>query len=198
VPNLPDNPRERHYVQALYYLTKTLDPTRPVIGNDGWESVATDIIGIHDYDDQPDRIAKRYRADEVLPRLFKRERPGGRLLVLEGNPHADLPLMLTEFGGIALKTQDRGTWGYSVSASTAEFAEQYGRLLATVRNLGLLAGFCYTQFSDTYQEANGLLYADRTPKFPIRDIAAATTGPAAPREGGIDQIVNAADVGEAR
>jgi beta-galactosidase/beta-glucuronidase len=198
VPNLPDNPRERHYVQALYYLTKTLDPTRPVIGNDGWESVATDIIGIHDYDDQPDRIAKRYRADEVLPRLFKRERPGGRLLVLEGNPHADLPLMLTEFGGIALKTQDRGTWGYSVSASTAEFAEQYGRLLATVRNLGLLAGFCYTQFSDTYQEANGLLYADRTPKFPLRDIAAATTGPAAPREGGIDQIVNAADVGEAR
>ena len=53
VPNLPDSPAERHYVQALYHLTKTLDPTRPVIGNDGWESVATDIIGIHDYDDQP-------------------------------------------------------------------------------------------------------------------------------------------------
>ena len=48
VPNLPDNPRERHYVQALYHLTKTLDPTRPVVGNDGWESIATDIIGIHD------------------------------------------------------------------------------------------------------------------------------------------------------
>ena len=57
VPNLPDNPRERHYVQALYHLTKTLDPTRPVIGNDGWESVATDIIGIHDYDHDPERIA---------------------------------------------------------------------------------------------------------------------------------------------
>jgi beta-galactosidase/beta-glucuronidase len=53
VPNLPNNPRERHYVQALYHLTKTLDPTRPVIGNDGWESSATDIIGIHDYDDRP-------------------------------------------------------------------------------------------------------------------------------------------------
>ena len=51
VPNLPENPRERHYVQALYHLTKTLDPTRPVVGNDGWESVATDIIGIHDYDE---------------------------------------------------------------------------------------------------------------------------------------------------
>ena len=42
----------RYYVRSLYYLTKTLDPTRPVVGNDGWESVAmaTDIIGIHDYD----------------------------------------------------------------------------------------------------------------------------------------------------
>ena len=58
VPNLPDNPRERHYVQALYHLTRTLDPTRPVIGNDGWESVATDIVGIHDYDDDPDRLAR--------------------------------------------------------------------------------------------------------------------------------------------
>ncbi len=63
----PDNPRERHYVQALYHLTKTLDPTRPVVGNDGWESVATDIIGIHDYDPDPERIARRYQAHEVLP-----------------------------------------------------------------------------------------------------------------------------------
>ena len=30
VPNLPENPRERHYVQALYHITKTLDATRPV------------------------------------------------------------------------------------------------------------------------------------------------------------------------
>jgi hypothetical protein len=40
----------------------------------------------------------------------------------------------------------------------------------------VLSGFCYTQFADTYQEANGLLYADRTPKFPLQDIALATRG----------------------
>jgi hypothetical protein len=177
VPNLPDNPRERHYVQALYHLTKTLDPTRPVIGNDGWESVATDIIGVHDYDDQPDRIAKRYHADEVLPRLFKRERPGGRLLVLEGNPHAEVPLMLTEFGGIALATAAPGSWGYATCRTPEEFLTQYERLLGVVRSLALFSGFCYTQFSDTYQEANGLLNADRTPKIPLRSIAAATGGP---------------------
>jgi hypothetical protein len=198
VPNLPDNPRERHYVQALYHLTKTLDATRPVIGNDGWESVATDIIGIHDYDDQPQRIAKRYHAEEVLPRLFKRERPGGRLIVLEGQSHADLPLMLTEFGGIALAQAQNGSWGYSVCANAEEFTRQYERLLEVVRNLGLLAGFCYTQFADTYQEANGLLYADRTPKIPISTIARATAGPSGARDGGLGQIFNGADAREVR
>ncbi len=188
VPNLPENPRERHYVQTLYHLTRTLDATRPVIGNDGWESVATDIIGIHDYDDRPERIAKRYRAEEVLPRLFKRERPGGRLLVLEGQHHADMPIMLTEFGGIALSRDEGGTWGYTRCRTPDDFAAQYRALLGVVRNLSLLSGFCYTQFSDTYQEANGLLYADRRPKVPIADIAAATCGRTPMRTDGIEQV----------
>ena len=50
----------RHAVEALYHLTKTLDATRPVIGNDGWESSATDIIGIHDYDANIDHMRQRY------------------------------------------------------------------------------------------------------------------------------------------
>ena len=58
---------------------------------------------------------------------------------------------------------------------------RYRELLAVVRDLGLLAGFCYTQFTDTYQEANGLLRADRTPKIPLQQIAAATAGPSASR-----------------
>jgi hypothetical protein len=178
VPNLPNNPAERHYVRGLYFLTKTLDPTRPVVGNDGWESVATDIIGIHDYDPAPARLAKRYRADEVLPRLFRRERPGGRSLVLEGKRHSDQPLMLTEFGGITL-SDDSTTWGYARVSSSAQLAERYLTLLEAVHSLGVFAGFCYTQFADTYQEANGLLSADRTPKFPIEDIFAATTGASA-------------------
>src|SRR5437868_14216955 len=70
VPDLPASASQRHYVQALYHLTKTLDATRPVIGNDGWESVATDIIGVHDYDAELDRIALRYGAEEALGHLF--------------------------------------------------------------------------------------------------------------------------------
>jgi hypothetical protein len=180
VPDLPDSPTQRHYVQALYHLTKTLDPTRPVVGNDGWESVATDIIGIHDYDDQPDRLAKRYGTEEI-PRLFKRERPGGRLLMLEAQVH-EQPILLSEFGGIAFSPDTAHTWGYSRTDSEEEFAKRYLHLLRAVRSLPMLAGFCYTQFSDTYQEANGLLYADRTPKIPVEHIALATRGPRSKRD----------------
>jgi len=180
VPDLPDSPAQRHYVQALYHLTKTLDSTRPVIGNDGWEIVATDIIGIHDYDDQPERIAARYGIEEI-PRLFKRERPGGRLLMLESQV-TEQPIMLTEFGGIALSRDAAGTWGYSRTETEEDFAKRYMRLLTTVRSLPILAGFCYTQFTDTYQEANGLLYADRTPKIPVEQIALATRGPRSKRD----------------
>jgi hypothetical protein len=174
-PNLPQNPAERHYIRSLYDLTKTLDPTRPVVGNDGWESVATDIIGIHDYDPDPARIARRYRTDRVLPRLFRRERPGGRLLVLEGKPHMDHPLVLSEFGGIAYSNEP-DSWGYSCCETSDELARKYGELLRVVGGLELLSGFCYTQFADTYQEANGLLYADRRAKFPLEEIFRATRG----------------------
>ena len=182
VPDLPNNPAQRHWVQALYHLTKTLDPTRPVVGNDGWESAATDIIGVHDYEEDPKRIAQRYGATEGIPHLFRRERPAGRLLTLEGHPHAGQPLMLSEFGGIAFApTDDRGeTWGYNRGRNPGEFADLYAALLDVVRELPMLAGFCYTQFADTYQEANGLLFADRTPKIPLEQIARATRGPRRP------------------
>jgi hypothetical protein len=45
-----------------------------------------------------------------------------------------------------------------------------------VRTTAMFSGFCYTQFADTFQEANGLLYADRTPKIPLERIAAAVRG----------------------
>ena len=177
VPDLPDSPAQRHYVQALYHLTKAIDPSRPVIGNDGWESVATDILGIHDYDDTPERIGERYRIHDIEAKLFQRERPGGRLLNLGRETVAGChPMVLTEFGGIALSKDAEDTWGYSRSESAEHFLESYRALLETVRKLPALSGFCYTQFTDTFQEANGLLYLDRTPKAPLAALAEATSG----------------------
>ncbi len=160
-------------MQALYHLTRTLDLSRPVIGDDGWESRATDLIGIHDYDSNPERLRSRYDSDNVVPRLFRKERPGGRLLVLEGHTDLDHPIVLSEFGGIA-HSSDGHTWGYSRCETTAALQVRYTDLLQAVHDSRIFAGFCCTQFADTYQEANGLLFANRTPKFSLAEMQRAS------------------------
>lgn len=178
VPNLSETPAHRYYVQALYYLTKTLDPTRPVIGNDGWESTTTDILAIHDYDNNPQTLSKRYGPEVKLADLFDHQRPGGRILTLDGYPHQGQPIMLTEFGGIAFTRPDDAeahkAWGYARSGDSSDLQKRYTDLLTVVNRVEMFSGFCYTQLTDTYQEANGLLYIDRTPKIPLDAIAAAT------------------------
>jgi beta-galactosidase/beta-glucuronidase len=184
VPELPNNRAHRHAVEALYHLTKTLDPSRPVLANDGWESGTTDIIGVHDYDTDAERLRERYGKEATPQMLFDRRRPGGRVLTLEGHPHRGQPIMVTEFGGIALASGHAGdgnAWGYASAASEQAFLQQYGALVKAVADAPLLCGFCYTQFADTFQEANGLLRADRSPKTAIELIYQATRVPAAYR-----------------
>ncbi|WP_231402351.1 glycoside hydrolase family 2 protein [Caenimonas aquaedulcis] len=179
VPELPVVQAHRHAVEALYHLTKTLDQTRAVIGNDGWESSATDIIGIHDYDSNLEHIRERYGAGVDPEKLFDRRRPGGRVLTLDGHPHRGQPIILTEFGGIAFQKEpqpgDAKIWGYTQVTDDETFAQLYEQLLRAIIDTALFSGFCYTQFADTFQEANGLLYADRTPKIPLQRIKAATS-----------------------
>ena len=174
VPELTSISAHRHAVEALYHLTKTMDPTRPVIGNDGWESSATDIIGIHDYDANVEHLRQRY-GQENTQQLFDRRRPGGRILTLDGYPHRGQPIMLSEFGGIAYaKPPESKEWGYSTASGDEDFACKFHALIEAVSTTPLFSGYCYTQFADTFQEANGLLHADRTPKIPLERIAAAT------------------------
>lgn len=180
VPDLPEKATHRACVQALYYTTKTLDPSRPVVGNDGWESSATDILGIHDYDSNPTRILKRYGDRVGFRDVLSRDRPGGRMLTLDGHSHDGHPVVLTEFGGIACVDpryhEGLPTWGYSVGLTAHDLQQKYLHLMETIHSIQLFSGFCYTQLIDTFQEANGLFFEDRTPKFPIELIRSATLG----------------------
>ena len=89
--------------------------------------------------------------------------------------------MLTEFGGIAFSRDIAQHLGLLAGArSRRSSRKRYLHLLRVVRALPVLAGFCYTQFADTYQEANGLLYADRTPKIPHGADRAGHARPRAP------------------
>jgi len=180
VPDLTATQAHRDAVHAFYHLTKTMDPERPVIGNDGWESSATDIIGIHDYDNNAKRLSERYGPQVKPEELFDRRRPGGRILTLDGYPHRGQPIILTEFGGVAyVKPSDalhQKAWGYFRHEQIEEFERLVVSLIEAARSTAMFSGFCYTQFADTFQEANGLLFADRTPKIPLERIAEAVRG----------------------
>ena len=63
-----------------------------------------------------------------------------------------------------------------MTESSDELRVAYQRLLAAVHELDAFAGFCYTQLTDTFQEANGLFTADRRPKFALEAMSRATLG----------------------
>lgn len=177
VPGLPTQPRQVDLVRALYHMTRALDGTRPVVGNDGWEMPCGDIVSIHDYTDNPEKLLRRYGSREAVAEVLIHERPGGgRALLLDGYTGAGLPVMLTEFGGIATLQSNEEGWGYSVSEPGTEFADRYIELLAAVRECQGLQGFCYTQLTDTYLEKNGLMTPEREFKVPPAVIAQANIG----------------------
>ncbi|MEU5088422.1 sugar-binding domain-containing protein [Streptomyces sp. NPDC021356] len=167
VPHPALVPAQRHFMDALYHLTKTLDPARPAVSNDGWEISAADIWGVHDYSQHPEVLKERY-ARPVLPDGgFTEPWPGARRLVLDGVRHEGQPVVLSEFGGATFEPAPGEAWfGYDTVAGPEAFAERTAALVAAAVDSGL-AGFCYTQFTDTEQETNGLLTAEREPKIPV-------------------------------
>ncbi len=169
VPNLVETVAHRNYVLAMYHLTKTLDQTRPVIGNDGWESTDTNILAIHDYDTKPQKLLRRYGPEMKLSDMLNHKRPGRRILTLDNYPHQGQPVILTEFSCITYapdqESDAQKAWRYERCWSISELEMKYAALLETVNSIEFFSGFCYTQFTDTFQEANSLLYSDRTPKI---------------------------------
>jgi beta-galactosidase/beta-glucuronidase len=175
VQHLAHDPRMVAYAKALVHTTKTLDPTRPVVSNDGWEHVESDILSIHDYDADPDAIRERYRSRAEI--LASSHTFPGRRLVVDDAQRLDVPIMLTEFGGISyVEHQTEDAWGYSTASTPDQFADRLDGLFDAVRAGGGLAGFCYTQLADTGQETNGLVFEDRRPKIPVARIRRAVTG----------------------
>jgi beta-galactosidase/beta-glucuronidase len=178
VPNLEGDPAQRAYVQALYSLTKALDPTRPVIGNDGWEHVASDIWSIHDYTQDAELIRERYGSRDALERSVRELQPAFRRIVLTELEHRGEPIMLTEFGGINYSSEPyQPRFGYGTQDDPASYLAAYDALVSAVVDSPALAGFCYTQLTDTLQETNGLLTAEREPKVDLDAIRAINTRP---------------------
>jgi len=174
VPGLQSDPAQRAYVQAMYSLAKALDPTRPVVGNDGWEHVATDMVTVHDYAGDGATLRERYGTAEAVARSLREVQPYYRPVLLPGLVLEQEPILLTEFGGISYRAGE-GFWnGYGTARDEEDFVARYRDLLDAVLASPVLAGFCYTQLTDTEQERNGLLTEDRQPKADLRTLRAIT------------------------
>lgn len=168
VSGVADDAGQQAAVRAVYWLARALDPSRLAIGNDGWENVAGDLIGVHDYTHTPSVLRARYRSPDAVASTLKATRPGGRRLVVDTHG-AGAPVLLSEFGGVSLRRGDE-SWGYGEVTDADGLARSVAALVDEVGPASGLVGFCWTQLTDCLQEQNGLAWPDRTPKAPLEDL----------------------------
>jgi hypothetical protein len=172
VPNLAD-PRQQQHLRGMYTLTKSLDNTRLVIDNDGWEHTdLTDLFAIHDYARNGDILREKYKnlgkPNAGVPNI-------ARAALAPGFKYNGSPVVLSEFGGISYimpgQQAPEGSWGYAglEPDQNAAFSRLKGLWLG-IHDVSAFAGICYTQLTDVEQEINGLMTYDRKLKFSAEEI----------------------------
>ena len=165
----------KYYKQHVFYFPVD-DPEEMLwkYANENEDIEETDIVSIHDYAPDGTEWEQKYQWKN-LPELFPMRR---RLMGIGEFLTEKKPVMMTEYGGIAMQTKgvkqlhqerDGESWGYSVDDSQDKVLARYESL-----NRGLyacsFAGFCYTQLTDVKQEVNGLLDGNHRPKFDAEEI----------------------------
>ncbi|CAH0121582.1 Beta-glucuronidase [Paenibacillus sp. CECT 9249] len=165
VMQIRTNVRQQKFTEGIYHLTKSIDPHRPVITNDGWEHTVSDILTLHDYVERGKEFAKRY-ADKQQIAGNKIAFNNAKFAFASSHEYTGQPIIVSEFGGIAFRTE-KG-WGYGNQVADEEaFAERFRKITQAIQRTDYICGYCYTQVTDVQQEMNGLLTEDRTPKIPI-------------------------------
>lgn len=178
IQNVASSPQQQAYCRSLADLTRAIDPSRPVISNDGWEHTNSDLVTVHDYEARGEVIAERYGSVEAIADLLSGLGPAGRRMAVAGVSLAPRHIMVTEFGGVRFEVGDAHAdgWGYSSAVDAQEFEHAVAAVIGAVRSSRPVVGFCYTQLTDTGQEVNGLCDENRVPKLPEEIIRAIVQG----------------------
>lgn len=157
---------QQNYVNMMIFLIKSMDSSRYVSGNDGWEQTEhTDIIALHDYTLMPSTLHRYDDMENVINGAVE-QRP----TLAIGQSYNGQPIMMTEYGGVAFAAEEDG-WGYYGKVDSEEtFLNRIAPITEFLIKSGKFAGFCYTQLTDVMQEKNGLLYADREPKVSLEKL----------------------------
>ncbi len=172
VPDLRD-PRQQNHLKSLYALSRSLDATRLVIDNEGWEHTGmTDLFALHDYARTGDQLYERYKD---LGKPGTRVPDDGRAALAPGNTYNGSPFYLSEFGGIAFippgHEVPKESWGYSgVEKNEPDALARLTGLYQAIARTPAWAGLCYTQLTDVEQEINGLMTYYRKPKFDMKRV----------------------------
>lgn len=180
VPDLSD-PRQQNHLKSMYTLAKSIDPTRPVIDNDGWEHTdMTDLMGLHDYARTGQQLEEKYVGMKMDPGLAIPA--NGRMAMVPGFKYNGSAFFLSEFGGVAYvapgSAVPQESWGYSgVEKTEAAALERIGGLFRAAARFPSSIGYCYTQLTDVEQEINGLMTYDRKLKFPVEKIREMNSSP---------------------
>lgn len=169
VPFIQSDPEAQALNDLLYQLVHTLDGTRYVSGNDGWEQAKTDVVTAHDYTARPDQLRPEY---QDTASLLRGRTGSGKLLTAHGYEHSGKPMLLTEYGGIAMQKDEGGdNWGYNGAVrDEAAFLQRFEAITQAFKHMPGFSGYCYTQLTDVFQEVNGLLDMHRNPKVNLDEI----------------------------
>ena len=165
---------QQAHCNALMYMIKSVDTSRVVIDNDGWEHTCGDLLTIHDYTASGKVLKKHFESLEAVLSLC----PGRRSLFADGWSYQGQPVLLTEFGGVRYVpgTEVKHSWGYCDASSAEEFADKYAEIMKAVHESPVIQGYCYTQLTDVEAEENGLLTYQRGLKIPLEKIRAINEG----------------------
>lgn len=156
----------------LYFITKRLDRTRPVVSaSGGYHAGFTDIYAEHTYTQDPLELYKEQMLKENgMPYIHHPEHSA---------PYNGEAYMIDEFGGIQwiqeMKTEEvAGTdsfWGYGKPPRTIEeFYQRLEEQVNVILSMDHITGFCYTQIVDVELEKNGIYTYDRNVKFDMERI----------------------------
>ncbi len=158
------DPKRGYYTSSLYFLIKSIDPTRLIIDDDGWwHTENNDVCTRHFY--STIKLLPATLEDEI--RSHKTSVPK---IYLKPYEYKGEPIIYSEIGGFGydFKENVEKKWGYGglIKDSEGFFEKVLDLFKEFDTRKEWIQGFCYTELYDQFQEINGLLTFDREPKFP--------------------------------
>jgi len=169
VPEIYYSSKQQAHAQSLYYITKSVDDTRPVISNDGWEHCQSDLFTVHDYESNVEILTDRYSSVENI--IDQMPGLGGRkFLYCPGYEYEGQPVLCTEMGGVNYRLNGLGMPVEPRESSEGDFLKKIKDILNVYYSSKIIEGICYTQLTDTETEICGLLTWNREPKASLEKL----------------------------